>query len=165
MSSAVPDVIDLCLKLVPVPYLSLAFTVARTICNIVRDMQGNKAQFVVLAETAATLLVTLDKQYRGNKKLDGNTEQTLDEMLQCVLTTLSRSKRTNSEKGSLIQSKIMCKKKNRLDSSRSLLMGSRGRLSSMVTSNVSTPSHIVSRSVHCIPMVSITHRCWFRLVL
>jgi len=85
--SPAPDAIDSCLKLVPIPYLSLAFTVARTIWNIVKDMQENKAQFVVLTETAATLLVTLDKQYRGAKELDGNTKQTLNEMLQCVLTT------------------------------------------------------------------------------
>ena len=53
---------------------------------MVRVMQENKAQFIVLTETAATLLVTLDKQYRENKVLHGNTEQTLKEMLQCVLT-------------------------------------------------------------------------------
>ena len=84
--SAAPDAIDSCLKLVPIPYLSLAFKAARTIWGAVNGMQQNKTQFVVLAETVATLLVTLDKQYRGTKELDGNTKQRLDEMLQCVLT-------------------------------------------------------------------------------
>ena len=87
MPSTVPDAINSCLKLVPIPYLSPAFNIALTIWNIVSDMQGNKAQFVVLAETAAALLVTLNKQYRGHKELDRNTKQTLNEMLQYVLTT------------------------------------------------------------------------------
>jgi len=35
--------------------------------------QGRKAQFFILAETAATLIITLDQQYREKKLSPGST--------------------------------------------------------------------------------------------
>ena len=69
-----------CLKLIPVPYVAPALAVLAAIWKAVNGVQDCKAQFVILAETVATLIITLDKQYRANKLSPGTTAETLDEM-------------------------------------------------------------------------------------
>jgi len=76
-----------CLKLIPVPYVAPALAVFSAIWKAVIAVQERKAQFVILAETAATLIITLDKQYRENKLSPGSTAETLDEMDRYIFTS------------------------------------------------------------------------------
>ena len=74
------DVVQQCLALAPVPYLSTAFSLLRFIWTSVQQAQASKEQLRVLATCIAQLLRALDAQYRSNKIARSATATALDDL-------------------------------------------------------------------------------------
>jgi hypothetical protein len=74
------DVVQQCLNLVPLPYLSTVFSVLRFIWTSVQEVQASKEQLRVLATCIAQLLRTLDVQYRANKIVLSTTATALSDL-------------------------------------------------------------------------------------
>jgi hypothetical protein len=74
------DIVQQCLALAPVPYLSTAFSLLRFIWTSVQQVQASKEQLRVLANCIAQLLCTLDAQYRTNKIVPSTTATALNDL-------------------------------------------------------------------------------------
>lgn len=57
-------VIQHCLSLAPVPYLSAAFSLLRFIWSTLQQVQASKQQLLALAQSTALLLETLNDEYK-----------------------------------------------------------------------------------------------------
>jgi hypothetical protein len=74
------DIVQQCLALAPVPYLSTAFSILRFIWSSVQQAQASKEQLRVLATCIAQLLRALDTQYRTNKIVPSTTATALNDL-------------------------------------------------------------------------------------
>lgn len=61
------DVLGAAVNLAPVPYLNLAFSLFQLIVTSTEQVQTNKEQFRLLKDTVATLLRTVDREYKNRK--------------------------------------------------------------------------------------------------
>ena len=83
-------IIDQCLLLVPVPYLSFAFHLLRTIWLSIQQAQASKWQLEALAQSIAQILDTLNEQYRTGRLLKVKTSTPLKKLHECVKFILPR---------------------------------------------------------------------------
>jgi hypothetical protein len=74
------DIVQQCLALAPVPYLSTAFSILGFIWFSVQQAQASKEQLRVLATCIAQLLCALDAQYRTNKMVPSTTAAALNDL-------------------------------------------------------------------------------------
>jgi len=74
------DIVNLCLAIVPLPYLSRAFTRFRFIWTSVQQAQASQEQLKTLAYALAQLLRALDMQYREGKLLQNKTSEALNDL-------------------------------------------------------------------------------------
>jgi len=79
------DVVEHCLSLVPLPYLSTAFSFFKIIWSSVERVQISKRQLQVLASSIGELLNVLDFQYRASRISEPDTLQPLANMNQWVI--------------------------------------------------------------------------------
>lgn len=79
------DVIESCLALVPVPYISTAISIFRVIWTSVQQVQASNEQLRILSHTIAQLLKTLDKEYRQKRLVQTHTSAQLAELDRSVL--------------------------------------------------------------------------------
>jgi hypothetical protein len=82
------DVIQLCLSLVPVPYLGLAFSGLRFIWSSIQQVQASKQQLKALAQSIAQLLQTLNEEYSAKRLLHDKTSTPLEDLNKFVLFIL-----------------------------------------------------------------------------
>jgi hypothetical protein len=68
------DIVRAAVSIVPVPYLSGVFSLFVSICTTIEQVKDSKRQLQALAETTASLLMTLDKQHRSEdlSEIDAN---------------------------------------------------------------------------------------------
>jgi hypothetical protein len=95
------DIVQQCLALAPVPYLSTAFSLLKFIWTSVQQAQASKEQLRVLATCIAQLLRALDYEYRANKMVPSTTATALNDLSMYVplLTTSSDRLRTSDLAG------------------------------------------------------------------
>jgi hypothetical protein len=74
------DVVESCLALVPVPYISNAFAIFRIIWVSVQQAKTSNEQLRALSYTVAQLLRALDTEYRDQKLTKARTSAQLDEL-------------------------------------------------------------------------------------
>jgi hypothetical protein len=74
------DVIESCLALVPVPYISTAFSIFRVIWMSVQQVQASNEQLRSLSYTIAQLLQVLDGEYRQKRLVQARTSAQLAEL-------------------------------------------------------------------------------------
>jgi len=74
------DIVQHCLSLVPVPYLSTTFALFKIICSSIQQVQISKRQLQVLASSLGELLNTLDASYRADRILQADTSQALSNL-------------------------------------------------------------------------------------
>ena len=87
-------IIDQCLSLAPVPYLSPAFHLFRIIWLSVQQAQASKWQLETLAQSIAQILNTLNEQYRTGRLLQAKTSTPLSNLHECVKFILPQILRT-----------------------------------------------------------------------
>jgi hypothetical protein len=90
----IKDIIEQCLSLAPVPYLSSAFHLLRMIWLSVQKAQASKRQLETLAQSIAQILGTLNEQYRIGRLLHVKTSTPLTNLHECVKFTLPQILRT-----------------------------------------------------------------------
>jgi hypothetical protein len=76
----VVDVMDAFLALGPVPYLSNAISILRTIWKSVQQAKASNEQLRTLSYTIAQLLMTLDTEYRARRLTQAQTSVQLDQL-------------------------------------------------------------------------------------
>jgi hypothetical protein len=81
-------IIEQCLSLVPVPYLSPAFRLLHIIWLSVQQAQASKRQLETLAQSIAQILDTLNEQYHTGRLLQVKTSTSLSKLHECVKFTL-----------------------------------------------------------------------------
>jgi hypothetical protein len=74
------DIVQHCLTLVPVPYLSAAFSLFKILWTSVQRVQLSKRQLQVLASSISELLNTLDAHYRAGRISQADTTQPLNDL-------------------------------------------------------------------------------------
>ena len=77
------DVIENALQLVPVPYLSTAFSIFRFIWTTVQDVQASKEQLKVFSNAIAQLLCTLDSETKAGRIVLGRLSPELLNLTKC----------------------------------------------------------------------------------
>lgn len=82
------DIIDQCLSLAPVPFLSPVFCVLRSIWASVERVHTSKQQLKALAQSIAQLLETLNKQYNAGELQQVGTSSSLDNLRRFVTLAL-----------------------------------------------------------------------------
>jgi len=78
------EAIQSTLNLTPVPGLSFAFAVFRTIYDAVMLAEENREQLMLLSETVATILRALDDAYRERRLDPQSTQSKIIELNGCV---------------------------------------------------------------------------------
>lgn len=79
------DLIHDCLSLVPVPFLSVAFKIFKSIHSSVQQIQGNEAQLRALAQCVAQMLHCLNTQYETRQLSMNGTTACLEQLVQSVI--------------------------------------------------------------------------------
>jgi hypothetical protein len=79
------DLIHDCLSLVPVPYLSVAFKIFKSIYSSVQQIQANKAQLRALSQCVALMLQCLNTQYESRQLSMDGTTASLEQLVQSVI--------------------------------------------------------------------------------
>jgi hypothetical protein len=74
------DIIGSCLDLVPVPYLSTAFGILRSIWLSIDHFKACEEQVRVLAESIAVLLRALNGQFDSGRLSPANASVPLDDL-------------------------------------------------------------------------------------
>jgi hypothetical protein len=83
------DAINHCLQLVPIPYLSSAFSLFTLIYSSIDQVQGSRKQLNVLAKCVSQLLITINANYKpGKGSLNTTTAATLDDLSRHVLKVI-----------------------------------------------------------------------------
>ena len=82
------DVIQHCLSLAPLPYLSPAFSALRFIYSSIQQAQASKWQLQALSESITQLLKTLDTEYRSQRLLQAATSVPLDDLCGFLVFTM-----------------------------------------------------------------------------
>ena len=85
------NVIQHCLSLAPLPYLSPAFSALRFIYSSIQQAQASKRQLQALSESIAQLLCTLDNEYRARRLRQAQTSTPLTDLNTFVVFTLCRT--------------------------------------------------------------------------
>jgi hypothetical protein len=85
------DIIQHCLSLAPLPYLSPAFSALRFIWSSVQQAQASKRQLEALTQLIAQLLKTLDSEYRARRLLQASTSRPLDGLRRFVVLIFLRT--------------------------------------------------------------------------
>ena len=82
------DVIHDCLLLTPVPYLSVAFTIFKSIYTSVQQIHANRLQLRALAQCVALMLQCLNTQYETRRLSKNGTAACLEQLAQSVIPLL-----------------------------------------------------------------------------
>jgi hypothetical protein len=80
------DTIQLCLSVVPVPYLSVLFSQFRFINSTINGVQTSRQQLRILSACVSQLLITLNAEYSpGKRLLTPSTRATLEHLSRYAL--------------------------------------------------------------------------------
>ncbi|KAJ6470933.1 hypothetical protein C8R45DRAFT_1014930 [Mycena sanguinolenta] len=80
MSSPLQTVLDVIVGITPVPGLSAAFTLLRTIVSAIQQVSGSKQQLALLAQSAAQLLQTLNAEFSASRLMQSTCAQPLRDL-------------------------------------------------------------------------------------
>lgn len=80
ISLSAMDIIQSCLALAPVPYLSTAFSIFKVIWVSVEQVQASNKQLQALSYSIAQLLEALDRGYRQDKLQHTGTSTQLEDL-------------------------------------------------------------------------------------
>ena len=78
------DIIQHCLSLAPVPYLSPAFAVFKILCKSIQGVKGSREQLRVLASCISQLLYALDTEFRAHGQVASSAAKSLQDLSGCV---------------------------------------------------------------------------------
>jgi len=78
------DVIQHCLSLTPVPYLSAAFAGFRFLWKNIEQVKDSRAQLQVLALCISQLLCTLDTECRAHRQIAANVVKPVQDLSRFV---------------------------------------------------------------------------------
>jgi hypothetical protein len=79
------DAIHDCLLLTPVPYLSVAFKIFKSIYSSVQQIRTNRLQLLALAQCLAVILQRLNTQYETRRLSKNRTAASLKQLTQSVI--------------------------------------------------------------------------------
>ena len=79
------DVIQHCLSLAPVPYLSPAFSIFKILWKSIQGVKSSREQLQVLASCISQLLCALEAEFRAGKLVASSAERPLQNLCRWVI--------------------------------------------------------------------------------